>query len=289
MSSSYIVIGYTTFNQNTTPPLTYTVLLFISWSNDPVKHTATLPNPQKICGTCPKGYVGLSTASSCSTCSVGKFDSRSTEQQTKVGGTPATCLVKGTGTDQVGTNARCKEVTDALTEFTLKLVATGTTSKWYQNIMIAPVGTTVTQGTSTGTLKQAIGKPIYAGYTSGIVIHTKEGVVFTAAADVVVGADTIPAANIQTATGATEPPTATTCLPFRESTCISTSGTNLNCANLVNPTQATCAAASADISGTCFANDCVFKLNGDSKKENFRSIFWIKRNEISLFICCLFV
>jgi hypothetical protein len=134
--------------------------------------------------------------------------------------------------------------------------------------MIAPVGTTVTQGTSTGTLKQAIGKPIYAGYTSGIVIHTKEGVVFTDAADVVVGADTIPAANIQTATGATEPPTATTCLPFRKSTCISTSGTNLNCAKLVNPTQVTCAAASADISGTCFANDSVFKLNGDNLEAN---------------------
>ena len=258
--------------------MTYTVLLFISWSNDPFKHTATLPNPQKICGTCPKGYVGLSTASSCSTCSVGKFDSRSTEQQTKVGGTPATCLVKGTGTVQVGTNARCKEVRDALTEFTLKLVATGTTSKWYQNIMIAPVGTTVTQGKSTGTLKQAIGKPIYAGYTSGIVIHTKEGVTFTSDDDVVVGPyttiegvklSTIPAANIQTATGATEPPTATTCLPFRKSTCISTAGTNSNCAKLISPTSVTCTAASGDTSG-CSTGPCEFELNGESKKEKFQ-------------------
>ena len=263
--------------------MTYTVLLFISWSNDPFKHTATLPNPQKICGTCPKGYVGLSTASSCSTCSVGKFDSRSTEQQTKVGGTPATCLVKGTGTVQVGTNARCKEVRDALTEFTLELVATGTTSKWYQQIMTAPVGTTVTQTNnnvvSTGTLKQAIGKPIYAGYTSGIVIHTKEGVVFTAAANVVVGPYTIPAANIQTATGATEPPTATTCLPFRKSTCISKSDTNLNCAKLINPTSITCAAASAKSGGdTCFKNDCDFELNGDSKKEKIQKYILDSKN-----------
>ena len=254
--------------------MTYTVLLFISWSNDPFKHTATLPNPQKICGTCPKGYVGLSTASSCSTCSVGKFDSRSTEQQTKVGGTPATCLVKGTGTVQVGTNARCKEVRDALTEFTLKLVATGTTSKWYQQIMTAPVGTTVTQTNnnvvSTGTLKQAIGKPIYAGYTSGIVIHTKDA--FTKDAAVVIGPYTIPAINIATATGATEPPTATTCLPFRKSTCISKSGTNLNCAKLINPTSISCTKLNTEINteDTCFAKDCEFQLNGESKKEKIQ-------------------
>ena len=217
---------------------------------------------------------------------MGKFDSRSTEQQTKVGGTPATCLVKGTGTGQVGTNARCKEVRDALTEFTLKLVATGTTSKWYQQIMTAPVGTTVTQTNnnvvSTGTLKQATdlyrdGKLIYAGYTSGIVIHTKD--TFTKDAAVVIGPYTIPAINIATATGTTEPPTATTCLPFRKSTCISKSDTNLNCAKLINPTSITCAAASAKSGGdTCFKNDCDFELNGDSKKEKIQKYILDSKN-----------
>ena len=50
------------------------------WSLDPNDHAST-----SNCKTCPKGYVGLSSAASCSTCSAGKFDSRTSAQQTRTG------------------------------------------------------------------------------------------------------------------------------------------------------------------------------------------------------------
>ena len=144
------------------------------------------PEGSSICQTCNAGQYRDENTNGCTMCQIGKY-------QNAIGGSE--CKPCDLGRSSLVGAPHCTECTRGQYRGSVMY-----TWEWTLAVLNAPViaetqGVTVTQGTSTGTLKTTL-----SGGATSIIIVTASGVTFLNYEDVTIGTTALEHANIDTAT-----------------------------------------------------------------------------------------